>query len=92
VGRGVAPVAALLAVTVCALVVPAGAGASSRVHYGIQDDAWLLYGPEPPAQRIEILQRLGVDTVRMTLRWDSVARDIPADARDPDDPAYSWDL
>ena len=82
----------MLAVTACALVVPAGAGASSRVHYGIQDDAWLLYGPEPPAQRIEILQRLGVDTVRMTLRWDSVARDVPADARDPDDPAYSWDL
>lgn len=76
----------------CALVAPAGAGASSRVHYGIQDDAWLLYGPEPPAQRIEILQRLGVDTVRMTVRWDSVARDLPADARDPDDPAYSWDL
>jgi hypothetical protein len=92
VGRGVGLLAALLAVTACVLLGPPGAGASSHVQYGIQDDAWLLYGPEPPAQRIEILQQLGVDVVRMTLRWDSVARRLPDDARDPADPAYHWDL
>jgi hypothetical protein len=92
VGRGVGRLSALLAVAACVLLGPAGAGASSRVQYGIQDDAWLLYGPETPAQRIEILQRLGVDTVRMTLRWDYVAPKAPDDARDPDDPAYRWDL
>jgi hypothetical protein len=81
-----------MAVAACALLAPTGANASSRVQYGIQDDAWLLYGPEPPAQRIQILQRLGVDTVRMTLRWDTVARTAPEDARDPADPAYDWDL
>jgi hypothetical protein len=87
-----AAVAALLAAAALALLTPAGAGASSRIQYGIQDDAWLLYGPESPASRIQILQQLGVDTVRMTLRWDSVARKLPADARDPADPAYDWGL
>ena len=75
-----------------ALLVPVGASASTHAQYGVQDDAWLLYGPEPPAQRIQILQRLGVDVVRLTLRWDTVAQSIPDDARDPDDPAYDWDL
>src|SRR5919197_6632633 len=74
------------------LLLPAGASASTHVQYGVQDDAWLLYGPEPPATRIQILQRLGVDVVRLTLRWDTVAQSIPDDARDPDDPAYDWDL
>ena len=75
-----------------ALLVPVGASASTHAQYGVQDDAWLLYGPEPPATRIQILQRLGVDVVRLTLRWDTVAQSIPDDARDPDDPAYDWDL
>jgi len=82
----------LLAVAAVAVFAAAGAGASSRIQYGVQDDAWLLYGPEPPAQRIEILQRLGVDVVRMTLRWDAVAQREPKDARDPDDAAYDWTL
>jgi hypothetical protein len=78
---------------VCAaLLVPAEVSASPHVQYGVQDDAWLLYGPEPPAKRIEILQQLGVDIVRFTLRWDRVARSIPADPRNPDDPAYDWEL
>jgi polysaccharide biosynthesis protein PslG len=92
VGRGAGRLAALLAVTAVAVFATAGAGASSRIQYGIQDDAWLLYGPEPPAQRIQILQRLGVDVVRMTLRWDSVASREPTDATDPDDAAYDWTL
>ena len=75
-----------------ALLAPAGASASSRIQYGVQDDAWLLYGPEPMAQRMQILQRLGVDVVRLTLRWDTVAQKEPDDARDPADPAYDWEL
>jgi hypothetical protein len=75
-----------------ALLAPAGATASSRIQYGVQDDAWLLYGPESPAQRIQILRKLGVDVVRLTLRWDAVAQSAPADPRDPADPAYKWDL
>jgi hypothetical protein len=58
----------------------------------VQDDAWMLYGPETPAKRIQILQRLGVDVVRLTLRWDTVATSVPDDPRNPDDPAYDWSL
>jgi hypothetical protein len=84
--------AAIVGVMSLALLAPAVADASSRVQYGVQDDAWLLYGPEAPAKRIQILQRLGVDVVRMTLRWDAVAQAAPAEPRNPDDPAYHWDL
>jgi hypothetical protein len=84
--------AAIVGVCAFALLASTGATASTRVQYGVQDDAWLLYGPEPPAQRIQILQRLGVDLVRLTLRWDAVAQSRPADPRDPADPAYNWDL
>jgi hypothetical protein len=84
--------AAITGVLSLALLAPAGAHASTHVQYGVQDDAWLLYGPEPPAKRIQILQRLGVDVVRFTIRWDTVARDVPADPRDPTDPAYDWSL
>ena len=84
--------AALAAVMSVALLVPFGAQGSTHVQYGVQDDAWLLYGPEAPAKRIEILQQLGVDIVRLTLRWDAVAQSVPTDARNPNDPAYHWDL
>jgi hypothetical protein len=89
---GLFAAAALLSAAALAVLAPGGAEASSRVQYGIQDDAWLIYGPESPARRIQILQQLGVDTVRMTLRWDTIAKSKPADARDPADPAYDWSL
>ena len=69
--------AALAAVMSVALLAPFGAQGSTHVQYGVQDDAWLLYGPEAPAKRIEILQQLGVDIVRLTLRWDAVAQSSP---------------
>jgi hypothetical protein len=85
-------VAAVFAVLSIAVLAPGAAPASSRIQYGVQDDGWLLYGPEAPAKRIQILQRLGVDLVRLTLRWDTVAKSLPANPRDPDDPAYDWTL
>jgi hypothetical protein len=85
--------AAIVALLCAALFVPGGASASSHIQYGVQDDAWLLYGPPAsPAQRVQTLQRLGVDVVRLTLRWDTVATKAPADPRDPADPAYDWSL
>jgi hypothetical protein len=84
--------AAIVAVLGLALLVPGGASASTHIQYGVQDDAWLLYGPESPAKRIQILQTLGVDIVRLTLRWDTVAKAVPGDASNPNDPAYNWDL
>jgi hypothetical protein len=84
--------AAIVGVLALALLAPGGASASTRIQYGVQDDAWLLYGPEPLETRIQILQRLGVDIVRQTIRWDAVAKSAPAEPRNPDDPAYDWSL
>jgi hypothetical protein len=81
---GAAVIAAL------ALVAAAPAGAATNAEYGIQDDAWLLYGPGTLPERLTTLQNLGVGVVRFTLRWDAVAPAKPSDARDPDDAAYRW--
>jgi hypothetical protein len=35
-------------------------------------------------------ERLGVDVLQVTIRWDRVARSRPADPRNPDDPVYAW--
>jgi hypothetical protein len=53
----------------CALVVAAPASASSSIRFGIQDDAWLLYGPGALEDRVETIDRLGLDVVRLTLEW-----------------------
>ena len=55
------------------------AQASPRVHYGIQDDAWLEFGPGTLNQRLTTFKRLGVPLVRFTLRWNEVARRRPKD-------------
>jgi hypothetical protein len=68
----------------------APAQASDDALFGIHDDAWLIYGPGTLQERIARLERLGVDIVRFTVRWDQVAKERPEDARDPDDPAYRW--
>src|SRR5438874_2618321 len=59
--------------TALALVGAVPAHASSNARYGIQDDAWLLYGPGTLSERVTTLQGLGVGVVRVTLygspRW-----------------------
>lgn len=47
--------------------------ASPSVQFGVQDDAWLLHGPGTLDARMTELGRLGVDIVRVTLRWDEIA-------------------
>ena len=42
--------------------------------YGIQDDAWLRHGPGTLDERLDQLERLGVDVVRFNLRWDTIER------------------
>ena len=66
------------------------AGASPKIRYGIQDDAWLAYGPGTVDERVETLDRMGIKLVRFTLKWRDIAPARPGDARDPDDPAYRW--
>jgi hypothetical protein len=81
---------AIVVAAVASLAVVAPAGASVGAKYGIQDDAWLMYGPGTLGARISTLQGLGAGVVRFTLRWDVVAPAKPSSARDPEDPAYRW--
>jgi hypothetical protein len=65
--------------------------ASPYVRYGIQDDAWLRFGPGGTlGDRLDELDRLGVEVVRYTLDWRQIAPTRPANGRNPDDPAYDW--
>src|SRR5689334_7395391 len=82
--------AACMVVVGLAAAVAAPAGASPGARYGIMDDAWLLSGPGTLQSRVARLDGLGVHLVRFTLRWDQIALTRPADARDPNDPAYRW--
>jgi hypothetical protein len=60
---------ALIAVCIAALVGSAAATASPYVRYGVQDDAWLEYGPGSLDDRLDQLDRLGVDVVRVNVDW-----------------------
>jgi hypothetical protein len=64
-------VAAVLAAVVVA-VLPGQASASAYVRYGVQDDAWLRYGPGKLDARLDRLETLGVDLVRVNLLWSEV--------------------
>ncbi|MCW2976003.1 MAG: hypothetical protein JWM06_1284, partial [Actinomycetia bacterium] len=81
-------VVAPIVVVVLALLVAAPAAAAPSAQYGIQDDAWLMYGPGTLSQRLTTLDRLGTRLVRFTLRWDQVARMRPTTPRDPS--SYAW--
>src|SRR4051794_39077833 len=83
-------VVALIAFAVLALLPSAQAGSSSRPAFGVQDDAWLMYGPGTLPERLATLDSLGTQVVRFTLRWDQVAPRRPASPRNPADPAYDW--
>ena len=63
--RWIAVLAGLFAV----LVLSAKASASPYIRYGVQDDAWLQYGPGTLESRLDQLQSFGVDVVRVTVDW-----------------------
>src|SRR5688572_10704176 len=64
-------VVTVLACAFLGAVAPA-ADASSGVRFGIQDDAWLVHGPGTLDDRLDRLERLGVDLVRFNLHWDRI--------------------
>ena len=64
--------------------------ASKGVQYGIQDDAWLEYGPGTLNDRLATFKHLGVPLVRFTLHWNEIALQRPAKPASPRDPAYDW--
>ena len=64
----------VIAVLVCSCALLAALGVSAEraeaargVQFGIQDDAWLEFGPGKLRSRIATLDRLGLNTVRVTL-------------------------
>src|SRR5438105_4893415 len=81
--------ACVSAVAAAALFASAAPAAPS-VRFGIQDDAWLMYGPGTLPQRLDLLQQLGVDVVRFSIHWNDVAPKQPKRALSADDPAYRW--
>ena len=62
----------LLAAAGATLVLAAPAYGSPSVVYGVQDDAWLRYGPGTLAQRVDRLENLGVHLVRINVLWSEV--------------------
>jgi polysaccharide biosynthesis protein PslG len=68
--RTLAPLCALAALLTAFF--PSAAGAASGVRYGIQDDAWLTHGPGTLDDRLDRLERLGVDLVRFNIHWDRI--------------------
>jgi hypothetical protein len=80
----------VLLVAVAACIAASSMRASSGVRYGIQDDAWLEFGPGTLNQRLTTFKRLGVPIVRFSLRWNEVARRRPASPASPRDRAYDW--
>jgi hypothetical protein len=81
-------VGALFVIAIALAVTAVPAQASAGAQFGIQDDAWLMYGPGTLSQRLTTLDNLGVGLVRLTLRFDQVAAKKPASPRNPDD--YDW--
>jgi len=75
---------------IATLFVAAQASASATARMGIQDDAWLRWGPGTLDSRLATLDKLGVKTVRFTPLWSDVATRKPTSPLDPNDPAYNW--
>ena len=80
----------VLVFLVAACVGASSVQASKGVQYGIQDDAWLEFGPGKLDQRLATFKRLGVPVVRFTLRWNEIARRRPKQPTSPRDRAYDW--
>ena len=62
-------VAAACALAACLSVLAPSAQAAPSVRFGIQDDAWLEFGPGRLTDRVRKLDALGLDVVRITLHW-----------------------
>jgi hypothetical protein len=71
----------VLAALAASLLLPAVAHGSPYIRYGVQDDAWLEYGPGTLDDRLDQLDALGVDVVRVTVDWR---------ATEPRPGVYDW--
>src|SRR3954463_14263852 len=80
----------VLLFVVAACVAASSVQASQSARYGIQDDAWLEFGPGTLNHRVATFKRLGVPLVRFTLRWNEIAKRRPKHPTSPRDRAYDW--
>src|ERR1043165_4268780 len=72
---------AAIAAALVAAAAPLAATASPKIAYGLQDDAWIQYGPGTIEERVATLQSLGVHVVRLTVPWDE---------GEPERGAFEW--
>jgi hypothetical protein len=86
---------AAVLIALCLGAVPAQGAHSLRI--GIADDRVLLYRPANAAATIAQWKAMGIDVVRIHVRWVSIAPAPLAHrpprgfhASDPDDPHYNW--
>src|SRR5438045_7205264 len=87
-GGRIGVLALLLAVAAC--FAASSVQAAPGIRYGIQDGAWLEFGPGTLNQRLATFKRLGVPLVRFTLHWNEIARRRPRRPTSPWDRAYDW--
>jgi hypothetical protein len=87
--------AAALIVAVLSATSATAASKSTHLLIGINDEAFTLYGDNPPAA-FETLQSLRTQVLRVNMYWGgnkwAVANTKPANAANPADPAYDWSL
>lgn len=89
--RAALALAAAMCGTLVAVGIGAGAAKSPRsILYGVNDDAWLYHGAGSLESRLDTLDRLGTEVVRVTIRWDDVARREPLSPRNHGDRTYDW--
>ena len=62
----------LACATIAAAVLAGTAPAAPGLRVGIQDDAWLQFGPGTLEERVGRLDALGADLVRVTLEWRTI--------------------
>jgi hypothetical protein len=92
-----AVVVALIAAGLAASSASSGTAASrsSNLLVGMNDEAFTLYGDDPPAA-FETLTSLRTQVLRVNMYWGgnkwSVANTKPTNAANPADPAYDWSL
>jgi hypothetical protein len=62
----------IVCAVLAAMVLAGTASAGPGLRVGLQDDAWLQFGPGTIDERVQQLDSLGVELVRVTLEWRNV--------------------
>jgi hypothetical protein len=80
---------ALLLTLLAALCLLALTTGVATARPSVKKGLWATYEPTPELT-FPVYRDLGVRTLLLSVGWDQVAKDRPADALNPDDPAYRW--